>query len=122
MVVDLNFDLEIIPVQTVREPDGLAMSSRNAYLSPDERRKALALNCALRAADALYRSGQRNVEELERAARQVLESTPGVAIQYVSAVDAETLERPLAPERPIVVAIAAHVGATRLIDNMILGR
>src|SRR5579871_1842111 len=121
MVVDLNFDLEIIPVQTVREPDGLAMSSRNAYLSPDERRKALALNCALRAADALYRSGQRNVEELERAARQVLESTPGVAIQYVSAVDAETLERPLAPERPIVVAIAAHVGATRLIDNMILG-
>lgn len=119
MVQDLNFDLAIIPVPTVREADGLAMSSRNAYLSPDERRKALALNCALRAAGEAVRAGARDPAELRRAARQTLESTPGVTIEYVEAVDAATL-RPLDRiDRPIVVAIAVRVGKTRLIDNMV---
>lgn len=119
MVVDLNFYLTIIPVATVREPDGLAMSSRNAYLTPDQRQKALSLICALRAAGASYKGGQRDVRELEKAARRILESTPGVAIEYVTAVDAETLQPPVSPERPMVVAIAARVGNTRLIDNMV---
>jgi pantoate--beta-alanine ligase len=119
MVNDLNFDLKIIPVPTVREADGLAMSSRNAYLSPDERRKALALSCALRAAGSAVRAGARDPRELVRVARRLLESTPGVAIEYVEAVDAATLQPVDVMERPVVVAIAARVGATRLIDNMV---
>ncbi len=119
MVRDLNFGLEIIPVPTVREADGLAMSSRNAYLSPDERRKALSLSCALRAAGASLKTGARTPAELVRSARRLLESTPGVAIEYVEAVDAETLQPLESIDRPVVVAIAAKVGTTRLIDNMI---
>ena len=119
MVQDLNFDLTIIPVPIVREADGLAMSSRNAYLSPDERRKALALSGALRAAAAAVKAGARDPQELIRAARHVLESTPGVAIEYVEAVDAATLQPLDTLDRPIVVALATQVGKTRLIDNMV---
>ncbi len=119
MVRDLNFSLEIIPVPTVREADGLAMSSRNAYLSPDERRKALSLSCALRAAGASLKAGARTPAELVRSARHLLESTPGVAIEYIEAVDAETLQPLESINRPVVVAIAAKIGTTRLIDNMV---
>jgi pantoate--beta-alanine ligase len=122
MVRDLNFDLEIVPVPTVREPDGLAMSSRNAYLSPDERRKALSLSCALRAAGASFKDGSRSPRDLVRAASRVLESTPGVKIEYVEAVDAATLETIDTIKRPVVVAIAARVGNTRLIDNVVFSR
>jgi pantoate--beta-alanine ligase len=122
MVKDLNFDLEIVPVATVRETDGLAMSSRNAYLKPDEREKALSLSRALKAAAACFQAGAREPKQLVGAARAVLESASGVRLEYVEAVDAETL-KPLATiDRPIVVAIAAYVGNTRLIDNMVLGR
>ncbi|HJU27620.1 MAG TPA: pantoate--beta-alanine ligase [Candidatus Binataceae bacterium] len=120
MVRDLNFDLEIVAAPTVREPDGLAMSSRNAYLSPDERRKALSLSCALRAAGAAFREGARRPRDLVAAAGRVLESTPGVQVEYVDAVDAATLEPIDSIERPVVVAIAARVGNTRLIDNMVI--
>jgi pantoate--beta-alanine ligase len=119
MVKDLNFDLEIVGVGTVREYDGLAMSSRNAYLKPDERTKALALSCALRAAGACFRSGERDPRELVRATREILERTPGLKIEYVDAVDAETLQPMASINRPVVLAIAAHVGATRLIDNAV---
>ncbi len=119
MVSDLNFDLEIVPVATVRERDGLAMSSRNAYLSPAERERALALSRALEAAGRSVAEGARNAAQLACAARFVLERTPGVEIEYVEAVDAESL-RPIERfDRPVVVAIAARVGATRLIDNMV---
>lgn len=119
MVKDLNFDLEIVPMPTVREADGIAMSSRNAYLSADERRRALSLSCALKAAGESFSSGSRDPRDLVRAACAVLSATPGVKIEYIEAVDAETL-RPLARvERPVVVAIAAHVGKTRLIDNAV---
>jgi len=101
MVRDLNFDIEIVPVATVREPDGLAMSSRNAYLGPEERKKALALSGAL------------------HAARRLLEQVPEVRVEYVEAVDARTLEKVELIERPVVVAIAARLGTTRLIDNMV---
>jgi pantoate--beta-alanine ligase len=119
MVKDLNFDLEIVGVPTVREHDGLAMSSRNAYLKPDERTKALALSCALRAAGACLKSGVTDPEELVRAAREILDRTPGLKIEYVAAVDAETLKPMASIDRPVVLAIAAHVGATRLIDNAV---
>jgi pantoate--beta-alanine ligase len=118
MVVDLNFDLEIVPVATVRERDGLAMSSRNAYLSPEERQRALAISRALKAARQCFDEGARNTAQLACAARYVLERTPGLEIEYVEAVDAETLAPLKALDRAVVVAIAARVGATRLIDNM----
>lgn len=120
MVCDLNFDLEIVPVPTVRERDGLAMSSRNAYLSPAERERALALSRALEAACRCLAEGARSAAQLACAARYVLERTPGVEIEYVEAVDSETLKPIERIERPVVVAIAARVGATRLIDNMVL--
>src|SRR6266481_4664058 len=89
MVRDLNFDLEIVPVATVREKDGLAMSSRNAYLTPEQREQALALSRALKSAGACLRAGARQPSDLARAAREVLEGTAGVKIEYVEAVDAE---------------------------------
>jgi pantoate--beta-alanine ligase len=119
MVRDLNFDLEIVPVATVREKDGLAMSSRNAYLTPEQREQALALSRALKSAGACLRAGARQPADLARAAREVLEGTPGVKIEYVEAVDAETLAPIATIDRPVVVAIAVQVGATRLIDNMV---
>jgi len=122
MVADLNFDLEIVPVPTVRERDGLAMSSRNAYLSPEERERALALSRALEAASESFRAGACTPIQLACAARAVLERTKGLEIEYIEAVDAESLQRVERNDRPIVVAIAARVGKTRLIDNMVFAR
>jgi pantoate--beta-alanine ligase len=122
MVTDLNFDLEIVPVPTVRERDGLAMSSRNAYLSPEERERALALSRALEAASECFRAGACTPIQLACAARAVLERTKGLEIEYIEAVDAESLQRVERNDRPIVVAIAARVGKTRLIDNMVFAR
>src|SRR5690348_16617906 len=93
MVEDLNFDIQIIAVPTVREPDGLAMSSRNAYLSPDHRRGALALSGALRAAGDIFKSGERDPQKLAQAARDWLAHTREVQVEYVEAVDATTLEK-----------------------------
>jgi pantoate--beta-alanine ligase len=119
MVRDLNFDLEIVPVPTVREADGLAMSSRNAYLTPEQRENALSLSRALGAAGTCFKAGARDPAQLVHAATAVLEGTAGVRIEYVEAVDAETLQPMASLDRPVVVAIAAQVGATRLIDNMV---
>ncbi len=120
MVTDLNMDVEIVPMPIVREPDGLAMSSRNAYLSPTERADALALSRAIAAARTAYHGGVRSPVDLVATATRVLAATPAVAIEYVEAVDAETLDVPASSERPIVLAIATRVGATRLIDNVVL--
>jgi len=120
MVRDLNFDVEIVPVPIVREKDGLAMSSRNAYLSAAEREDALALSLALRAAREKHRSGPCCAEEIVFAATRVLKRMKNVEIEYVEAVDAETLTRHPPLDRPILIAIAARVGKTRLIDNVVL--
>lgn len=120
MVRDLNFDVEIIPVPIVREKDGLAMSSRNAYLSSAEREDALALSLALRAAREKHRAGACCAEEIVFAATRVLNRMKGIAIEYVEAVDAETLAPYPSLDRPILIAIAARVGRTRLIDNVVL--
>src|SRR5260370_16767845 len=105
MVVDLNFDIEIVPVATVREPDGLAMSSRNAYLTADERERALSLSRALAAARERFAAGARESGELVRAATTVLERTPGLRIEYVEAVHTHTLKPFPRIDRPIAAAI-----------------
>jgi pantoate--beta-alanine ligase len=120
MVRDLNFDVEIVPVPIVRENDGLAMSSRNLYLSPAEREDALVLSLALRAAREKHRTGACCAEEIVFAATRVLKRMKSVTIEYVEAVDAETLAQDPSLERPILIAIAARVGKTRLIDNTVL--
>jgi pantoate--beta-alanine ligase len=121
MVRDLDFpvDVEVLPI--VRDPDGLAMSSRNAYLEPGDRDRALALNRALRAAEAVAASGEGRAEPALEAAREELERA-GVHPEYLEARDAESL----APVetlngRPVLVAVAARVGAARLIDNVVIG-
>ena len=121
MVRDLNFDVEIVPVPIVREKDGLAMSSRNAYLSPAEREDALALSLAL-ARSAREASRGRHAALRKSCSRRPACSSGRKAssIEYVEAVDAETLARHPSLDRPILVAIAARVGKTRLIDNAVL--
>jgi pantoate--beta-alanine ligase len=120
MVQDLNMDLEIIPMPTVREADGIAMSSRNVYLSPSERETALCLSRALAAARNALATGTDTAAQVAGVATAVLQREPGVTIEYVEAVDAESLEPVGTVERPIVVAIAARVGKVRLIDNAVL--
>ncbi|HZD75433.1 MAG TPA: pantoate--beta-alanine ligase [Acidobacteriaceae bacterium] len=120
MVRDLNFDLDLVVCPTVREPDGLALSSRNRYLSPEERRRALVLSNALNAMKATYRAGQKDVARLLETGRSVLATQPEVRLDYLEIVHADTLV-PLTEAAPgALVAVAAYVGATRLIDNTLL--
>ncbi|HEY3990914.1 MAG TPA: pantoate--beta-alanine ligase [Acidobacteriaceae bacterium] len=120
MVRDLHFDLELVVCPTVREPDELALSSRNRYLSAEERKRALVLSTALNVISATYRAGQKSVAPLLEAGRSVIATEPDVRIDYLEIVDGETL-LPLTEARSgALVAVAAHVGSTRLIDNVIL--
>jgi pantoate--beta-alanine ligase len=120
MVRDLNFDLELVVCPTVREPDGLALSSRNRYLSASERRQALVLSRTLNMIAATYSAGQKNVAPLLKSGRSVMATEPDVRIDYLEIVDPDTL-LPLTDARPgALVAVAAYVGGTRLIDNAIL--
>jgi pantoate--beta-alanine ligase len=120
MVRDQNFDLDLVVCPTVREPDGLALSSRNRYLSAEERARALVLSAALNAISATYRAGQKSVAHLLEAGRSVLATEPEVRIDYLEIVNADTL-LPLTEAVPgALAAVAAYVGSTRLIDNTIL--
>jgi pantoate--beta-alanine ligase len=122
MIRELNFPVRLVVVAIEREADGLAMSSRNVYLTATERAAALALSRALREADAVWRSGERDATELRRALHHVLDQEPGVAMDYLAIVDPDQLQ-PVSRAVPgVVVALAARVGKTRLIDNLILGR
>ena len=120
MVRDLNFPLEIVVCPIIREPDGLAMSSRNVYLSPEDRRRALVLSRALQRVEKEFRAGQRTAAQLREAGRAVVVQEPGVRLDYFEIVDPDTLD----PIDPIagkaLAAVAAYVGATRLIDNVVL--
>lgn len=120
MAKDLLFPVEIVGHPIVREPDGLAMSSRNAYLSADERARALGIVRGLDAAARSFSAGERNARELERVARASIEPS-ATSIDYVALRDADTLA-PLdvVPSRA-VLAVACRVGTTRLIDNVVLG-
>ena len=121
MVADLNRDVEIIRGPTLREPDGLAMSSRNVYLSPGERSGATVLYRALERGRSLFEAGEAGAESVVQAMRDLIGSEPGVEIQYVAVVDSVTLDdvRELRPGA--MLAVAAFVGKTRLIDNVVLG-
>jgi pantoate--beta-alanine ligase len=119
MVADLAFPNQVVACPTVREPDGLAVSSRNAYLSPDERRRATALHRALEAGRAAFRAGG-DPAAVEAAARELLEGTPGVEPDYVALVEEATFEPVKQAEPGQILATAARVGRTRLIDNVIL--
>jgi pantoate--beta-alanine ligase len=120
MVDDLAFPNQVVACPTVREPDGLAVSSRNAYLSATERRRATALHRALEAGLAAFRAGRRDPAAVEAAARDLLEDLPGVEPDYVALVDPATFEPVKQAEAGQVLATAARVGRTRLIDNVIL--
>jgi pantoate--beta-alanine ligase len=117
MVADLDLGVEILGMPIVREPDGLAMSSRNAYLSPEERRRALALSRGLGAARARFEAGERHAIVLEVAATSVLEEAVD-RVDYVELRDAATLAPVTVVERECVLLVAAFVGKTRLIDNL----
>jgi len=120
MTADLNFDIEIVPVPIVREPDGLAMSSRNAYLTPAERTEALSLSRALFAARATWSAGTAiDAAGLVQIVTGILSVSPSIRIEYVEVVDALTLGAATAG-RPLAIAIAVRIGKTRLIDNIAL--
>jgi len=120
MVRDLDFGIEIVSVPIVREPDGLAMSSRNAYLGPDERRAALALSAGLAAAQAAFAAGERDAAALVAAARAPIEAEPLARIDYVELRDADELTELARVDRRAVLAMAVFIGKTRLIDNRVL--
>src|SRR5690606_19222807 len=119
---DLDFPVELAVVPTVREADGLALSSRNAYLDAAARAEAAASPAALRAALAGFREGEADPAALAGAARAVLDVHPGLAAEYIAIVDPATLEPVARAGEDTVLAIAARVGSTRLIDNVILGQ
>ncbi len=121
MVRDLNFPLEIVVCPVVRAGDGLALSSRNVYLSGEERRAATALNRALLTAGDRYESGERDPVVLKAAAAQVLSAEPLAQVDYISLADASTLQEVTDPsERPLLLSLAVQVGKPRLLDNCLL--
>jgi pantoate--beta-alanine ligase len=120
MVADLNFDIEIVGAPIVREADGVAMSSRNAYLSPPERAAARCLSQALAAAAALIQRGETDGLRILAAARRVVADQPLARLDYASLVDPETLEDVNTVNGSALLALAIHIGKTRLIDNCVL--
>lgn len=120
MVRDLNMPLELVVCPTLRESDGLAMSSRNRYLSPEERKRALVLSRALHTVEALAKDGEKNATRLLAAMQSMFLTEPTVKIDYLSIVDPDTLLALENTHKGALVAVAAYVGTTRLIDNLVL--
>ncbi|MBM3151864.1 MAG: pantoate--beta-alanine ligase [Chloroflexi bacterium] len=121
MTGDLDFPIEIVVCPTVREADGLAMSSRNSYLSPDERQAATVIFRALSAAKAACDNGERDAETLRRVVSGMIEGEPLARMQYVSCADYDTLEELQTVTGKALLSMAVFVGKTRLIDNFVLG-
>jgi len=121
MVTDLNMDLEIIGMPTVREADGLAMSSRNTYLKPEERESALSLSRSLKMAKGLYEGGERDAGRIIAEAKKFIEGFPYTNIDYVQICDTTTMKDVSRIEGECVMALAVRVGAARLIDNYVFG-
>jgi pantoate--beta-alanine ligase len=123
LVKDLAFDTEIVLLPTVREDSGLAISSRNLYLTPEEQQAAAVIHQALMRAKSAYKEGERSAGRLEILVRSTIELEPRARVDYVNVVDAETLEHlDKLDDRPILIAVAAYIGKTRLIDNTILNK
>jgi len=120
MVRDLDWPVEVVVVPTVREPDGLALSSRNVYLSPGERREAVALSEALRLAHEAWQEGERRTSALMERMRRSLAMHPDVQVEYAAVTEPTRLEPVELANGDSIVAIAARIGRTRLIDNIIL--
>jgi pantoate--beta-alanine ligase len=120
MVWDLTFPVEIVACPIVREADGLAMSSRNAYLNREERGRAIVLHRSLEEAEKRFRAGERNSNRLISAARELISSEPNVRLDYLEMVDPESLEPVEIISGKVLLAVAAYVGTTRLIDNVVL--
>ncbi|MEX0681994.1 MAG: pantoate--beta-alanine ligase [Dehalococcoidia bacterium] len=120
MTAELALPVEVVGMPIVRERDGLAMSSRNVYLSPVERSHALVLSHALREAESAVREGERNANAIRERVRSMIASEIGVELDYVSVVDDETLVEVEVIDRPALLLVAASVGKTRLIDNVTL--
>lgn len=120
MVADLNMNLEVIVAPTVRESDGLAMSSRNIYLNPQERQAATVLFKALTLAQNMLTKGDRNAESIRQKMTALISKEPLAKIEYVSIADAETLEELSKIDRPALASLAVRIGKTRLIDNILL--
>lgn len=118
MVKDLNIPTEIVPCETVREPDGLAMSSRNVYLKPDERQAATVLYRALCAGRDAILAGERDAKKMKVLVEQVIATEPLVKTEYVDVADAETLEPLTDLQGEVLISLAARVGVARLIDNI----
>lgn len=121
MVADLDWPIRIVSVPISRESDGLARSSRNRYLSPDDRQRATVLSRALRVVERTWRSGVRDPAELERTAQATFGEEPAVTVDYIAIVDGQRLEPAPEAVAGTIVAVAARVGGTRLIDNVVLG-
>lgn len=120
MVRDLNFPVEIAVCPIIREADGLAMSSRNAYLNQQDRVRALVLHRSLQQVEKKFRAGERAVAPLIEAGRAAIDQEPQVWLDYFEIVDPETLDPVEHASQRVLVAVAAHVGSTRLIDNVVL--
>jgi pantoate--beta-alanine ligase len=120
MAKDLDFPVEIVVCPTVREEDGLAMSSRNAYLDAEERQAAAVLFRALSAAKTAFEEGERDAEKLRQIVRETVASEPLATLQYVSCADYETLQELERVERKALLSMAVFIGKTRLIDNFVL--
>jgi len=121
MVRDLDFPIEIVVAPTMREPDGVALSSRNAYLGAEDRTRARVLSRAIFSMRDTFERGERSSAALETLGRAVVASESGVQLEYLAVIDPDTLEPAAVASPGSIVAIAARVGATRLIDNVILG-
>jgi pantoate--beta-alanine ligase len=121
LIKDLAFDTELVVLPTVREDSGLAISSRNLYLSQDEQAAAGVIHRALKEAKAAYKDGERSAGKIADVVRSMIEAEPRARLDYVTVADAETMERlDKLDDRPILIALAAYLGKTRLIDNMVL--
>ena len=121
MVRDLDWPIALAVIPTVREPDGLAMSSRNVYLSPPDREKALALSRGLRGATEAWEGGERSAAVLKRIVQASIRAAPGVRAEYIAIVEPEQMRPVKVAPAGTIIALAAWVGSTRLIDNVILG-
>ena len=120
MAQDLNLDMDIVVCPIVRDSDGLALSSRNAYLNPEERKAATVLHRALQAAAEKIQAGTRDALDLQRAMYAVLEKEPHARVDYAEIVDAETFEPLIRVTRPAYALLAVYIGKTRLIDNLFI--
>jgi pantoate--beta-alanine ligase len=121
MTADLDMGIEVIAVPTVREPDGLAMSSRNTYLNAEERKQAAVLYQALTLAQKLFASGEKDAKAIRRQMTALIKQQPLARIEYISIADAETLEELDKIKTPALVSMAVRFGKTRLIDNVVVG-